>query len=96
MIDLYQQIFFTTIAFAFGLLHLFLFLYNRECKNNLYFTIFLFFYALNIFFDFQESMSGETFNTLIYLRIHRAVLPYNSIFALLFLYSIFEFTRSWH
>ncbi len=52
MIDLYQQIFFTTLAIAFGILHLFLYLYNPRNKSNLYFTLFLFFYALNIFFDY--------------------------------------------
>jgi serine phosphatase RsbU (regulator of sigma subunit) len=88
--DLYQQIFFTTLSVAFGLLHLMLFLYNRRLKSNLYFAIFLFFYALNIFFDFQEAMAPYGPTELVYLRIHRAVMPFNPIFALLFLYSIFN------
>ena len=88
--DLYQQIFFTTLAIAFGLVHLILFLYNRHLKSNLYFAIFAFLYAANIFFDFQASLATSGREQLFHLRNHRAVMPYNSIFALLFIYSIFD------
>ena len=88
---LYQQIFFSTLAVSFGILHLILFLYNRSFKSDLFFAIFLFLYALNIFFDYQATLAGETAEALIYLRIHRAVMPYNSVFILLFLYYAFDF-----
>ena len=88
---LYQQIFFSTVAVSFGILHLIIFLYNRRFKSNLFFAIFLFLYALNIFFDYQASLSGQTAEGLAYLRLHRAVMPYNSVFALLFLYYAFDF-----
>lgn len=88
--DLYQQIFFSTLAVSFGTLHLILFLYNKQFKSNLFFSIFLFLYALNIFFDYQASLAGETLEGLVYLRLHRAVMPYNSIFALLFVYYAFK------
>jgi serine phosphatase RsbU (regulator of sigma subunit) len=88
---LYQQIFFSTVAVSFGILHLIIFLYNRRFKSNLFFAIFLFLYALNIFFDYQASLSGQTAQGLTYLRLHRAVMPYNSVFALLFLYYAFDF-----
>jgi hypothetical protein len=88
--DLYQQIFFTTLALAFGLLHYILFLYNRHLKSNLYFALFAFFYAANIFFDFQTFIVAGSEIEFLYLRIHRGLMPYNSIFALLFLYSILE------
>ena len=84
--DLYQQIFFTTLAISFGILHLILFLYNRSFKSNLFFAIFLFLYALNVFFDYQASLSTTPEDVLIYLRIHRFVMPYNGVFALLFIY----------
>lgn len=87
---LYQQIFFTTLAISFGLLHLFLFIYNPRLKSDLYFSLFLFFYALNIFFDYQASLATNWRLELEYLRIHRAVLPFNPIFALLFAYSVFD------
>ena len=87
---LYQQIFFSTVAVSFGILHLIIFLYNRRFKSNLFFAIFLFLYALNIFFDYQASLSGQTAQGLNYLRLHRAVMPYNSVFALLFLYYAFD------
>ncbi|MBN2089206.1 SpoIIE family protein phosphatase [candidate division KSB1 bacterium] len=88
--DLYQQIFFSTIALAFGLLHTFLFLYNRRLRSNLYFAIFLILYTLSIFFDFQVSMAQDGVSELLFLRIHRLVMPLSSIFLLLFSYSITE------
>lgn len=88
--ELYQQIFFTTLAIAFCLLHIIIYFHNRQLKSNLFFALFLFFYALNIFFDFQASLSTIPYSEIIYLRIHRAVMPFNSIFTLLFLYTIFD------
>lgn len=88
--DLVQQIFFTTLAASFGILHLMLYLYNRRFKSNLLFSIFLFFYALNIFFDYQANLVAAD-QQLLYLRLHRAVMPYTSLFALLFLYYAFNF-----
>jgi len=88
---LYQQIFFSTVAVSFGILHLILFLYNRRFKSNLFFAIFLFLYALNIFFDYQASLLTPDQGAFLYLRLHRAVMPYNSVFALLFLYYAFDF-----
>lgn len=87
---LYQQIFFSTLAVSFGILHLMLYLYNRRTKSNLFFSIFLFLYALNIFFDYQAMMAAAD-QYQYYLRLHRAVVPYNPIFALLFLYYAFDF-----
>lgn len=86
-----QQILFTTLATSFGILHLILYLYNRKFKSNLFLSIFLFLYALNIFFDYQSALS-EAENYQFYLRLHRAVMPYNSLFALLFLYHAFDLT----
>lgn len=87
---LYFQIFFTTLAVSFGILHLILFFYNRQLKSNLFFAIFLFLYALNIFFDYQASLASDYETALLYLRFHRAVMPYNPLFALLFFYSAFN------
>ena len=86
--DLYQQIFFSTLAFAFGLLHFILFLYNRRSIGNLYFALFSLFYAINIFFDFQLFQAESAEKGFLYLRIHRATLPFSMIFALLFIYSL--------
>ena len=88
--DLYQQLFFTTLAIAFLILHGMLYLFNRRDKSNLYFTLFLFFYALNIFFDFQSSMPDQGRQAMTFLKIHRAVMPVNPVFLLLFTYSVFE------
>jgi serine phosphatase RsbU (regulator of sigma subunit) len=88
--DLYQQIFFTTLACAFGVLHFVVYLYNRSLKSNLYFTIFVFLYAGNIFFDFQTNLSTSHLDAAFFLRLHRAFMFTNSIFALRFIYSLFE------
>ncbi len=85
-----QQMIFTTLAVAFGILHLILFLFSPKSKSNLYFAIFVFLYAANIYFDYQNFISNIYSNDFTYLRLHRAVMPYNSIFALLFLYSLFQ------
>lgn len=87
---LYLQIFFSTLALSFGILHLILYLYNRRTKSNLFFSIFLFLYALNIFFDYQAMLTSAD-QHLYYLRWHRAVMPYNPIFAVLFFYYAFDF-----
>ena len=88
--ELYQQIFFTTLAVSFGILHLILFIYNKQIKSNLFFSIFLFLYALNIFFDYQASLSTTRELGFLFLRLHRSVMPYNSVFALLFTYYAFD------
>ncbi len=87
--DFAQQIFFTTLAASFGILHIILYLYNRRFKSNLFFSIFLFFYALSVFFDYQAFISpaGES---IFYLRLHRAVMPFSPLFALAFLYYAFD------
>ncbi|KAA3617259.1 MAG: hypothetical protein D8M58_03270 [Calditrichaeota bacterium] len=85
-IDLYQQVFFTTFAVAFTMLHFVLYMHNRHIKSNLYFALFTLLFAANIFFDFQATIENEFF----YLQLHRVVMPYNPIFMLLFIYSIFE------
>jgi len=90
-VELYIQIFFTTLAISFGILHLILFIYNRQLKGNLYFAVFLFLYSLNIFFDYQATLSTNSVNELFYLRIHRAVFPYPTIFAIITVYQIFNF-----
>jgi len=75
--QLYQQIFFTTLALAFGILHLFIYVYNRRLKSNLYFALFLCFYTLNIFFDYQSMlMSGDGYSLLL-SHFHSAVSLYN-------------------
>ncbi len=88
--DLYQQIFFTSLAIVFALLHFILFLYNRQLKSNLYFAIFAFLYAGSIFFDYQATLATTGRSEVLYLRIHRGVMPYPPIFALLFVYSLFK------
>lgn len=89
--ELYQQIFFTTLALSFGILHLILYVFNKQFKTNLIFALFLFLFAVSIFVDFQASLSDTREISLIYLRLHRAVMPYPSVLILLFTYYAFNF-----
>lgn len=88
LVDTISLVLFTTIAIGFGLLHLFLYLYHRS-RSNLYFTIFAFLYAGNIFFDYLVSLTSSPSASMYLLRLHRAVMPWNPLFSLLFLYSLF-------
>ncbi len=88
--DLTTQMLFTTFALAFGLLHLVLFLFSPQAKSHLYFALFVFLYAGNIFFDYQAFLATELRSRLQFLRLHRALMPANPIFMLLFLYSLFS------
>lgn len=83
------QMVFTTLPISFGILHLILFFFFKRAKENLYFAFFLFFYGASIFFDYQQTLFGQIEQTMIYVRIHRIVIPIYSIFALRFVYSLF-------
>ncbi len=89
--ELYQQIFFTTLALSFGILHLILYVFNKQFKTNLIFAIFLFLFGLSVFVDFQAGLPSSREVSLVYLRLHRAVMPYPSLFILLFTYYAFNF-----
>lgn len=88
--DIYQQIFFTTLALAFGMLHGILYLYNRRLRSNLFFAIFAVLYAANVFLDFQSILATSNSDHLLYLRWHRVVMPFVLISALMFIYSLLE------
>lgn len=88
--DVYIQIFLSTLALAFGILHFIIYLYSNRQKANIYFAFFLLFYALSTFFDYQVSITSSTTLQYTFLRIHRALFPYTPIFALLFVYSLFK------
>lgn len=85
-----QQMFFTGLTLAFGLLHLILFLSYKLYKENLIYSLFLFVYAAALYLDYQTSLSVNINEQLLYLRIHRMLMPLGNILALLFLYYIFQ------
>ena len=69
-----EQMFFTAITLAFGLLHLILFLFNRQFKENLIYSIFLFVYAASIFMDYQAGLASSISEQFFTLRIHRILM----------------------
>lgn len=84
----YQMIF-TTLPVSFGILYLILFLFFKRARENLYFAFFLIFYGASIFFDYQHTLFGNIDQTLVYVRMHRALISVYLIFALSFVYSLF-------
>ena len=88
-LDRSVQSIFTALPFAFGLLHLLLFLFFRRAIKNLYFAIAMFVIASATFFDYQSSLSAHTGQSLLYLRFHRVVLALTIISILRFMYSLF-------
>ncbi len=83
------QMFFTSLPLAIGLLHLILFIFFPTLRQNLYFALFLFFYAATIFLDYQNSLAPDIGQNLFFLRMHRAVFPLFVLFLLRFVYSLF-------
>jgi serine phosphatase RsbU (regulator of sigma subunit) len=85
-----EQMFFTALTLAFGLLHLILFLFSPSARGNLYYSILLFIFAAVTYVDIHSSyLARDVESALDYLRIHRALVPLSSIFFLRFVYSIF-------
>ena len=69
------QMAFTALTLAFGLLHLILFFFLPRLRSNLFFALFLFSYAVAIFFDFQHLIT----NKVLEVRLHRAFITINII-----------------
>ena len=85
-----EQMFFTAITLAFGLLHLILFLYNRRFKENLIYSIFLFVYAASIYADYNSSLAVNITGLVFTLKVHRILMSLTQILVILSLYSILK------
>jgi serine phosphatase RsbU (regulator of sigma subunit) len=85
-----EQMFFTGLVLAFGILHLMLFLFSPASRGNLYYALFLFTMAGVIYADIQHVyFVSDGLGVERYLLMHRALVPFSSIFFLRFLYAIF-------
>lgn len=85
-----EQMFFVGLALAFGMLHIALFLFSPSSRANLIYALFLFFFAVTVYADIQQSyLSVDWVDANVYRIAHRAAVPAVSILFLLFLYSIF-------
>ncbi len=85
-----EQMFFTAITLAFGLLHFILFLYNRRFKENLIYSIFLFVYAASIFMDYNSNLAVNITGLVFSLKVHRILMSLTQVLVLLSLYSILK------
>lgn len=84
------QMFFATIPLGFGILHFVLYLYNRQLREQLFYTIFLLLLALGTFFDYQSTMLVNDIDShYFFLRIHRLIVTLSPIFFLRFIYEVF-------
>lgn len=87
------QFFSTGFILGISILHFILFMYWKERKSNLYYSLFLFFLAAAVFFDFKQMMS-EGSNLIFYLRLQRALLTLSLGAGLFFFYQLFNQTYS--
>lgn len=85
-----EQMFFCAFTLAFGLLHLILFIFSPVAKENLYYAAFLLVYTGAIYADIHSGyLARDLDSTFFYLRLHRLLVPFTSIFGLRFIYEIF-------
>lgn len=84
------QSFLVALALSFSFIHFLLFVFSPVTRTHLYFSFFALFFAANIFFDYQASMASSPSSEFLFLRFHRAFMPVNALFLLLFLYSLFD------
>ncbi len=83
------QMFFTSLPLGIGLLFLILFTFFPDLKQNLYFALFLFFFAAVVFFDYQSTLATHLEPALFFVRMHRAMNIFFSLSLLRFFYSLF-------
>ena len=88
--DSTEQMFFTAITLAFGFLHFILFLFNREFKENLIYSIFLFVYAASLYADYNTNLVLSISEQLYTLRMHRLLMSLTQVLVILTLYSILK------
>ena len=72
-----EQMFFTGILLAFAILHLFLFLFNRDLKSNLYFTVYTAFFAATSYVEYTSAR-----------LVHRLLVVFLVLSGLRFIYAL--------
>jgi serine phosphatase RsbU (regulator of sigma subunit) len=85
-----QQMFFTALILAFGMLHFIFYLNYKQHRINLFYSLFLFVYALSLFMDYQSFLSSNMNESLLFLRIHRGLMAASNFLSLLFIYFVFQ------
>ena len=84
-----EQMFFTGLILAFGLLHLLL-SYFSSSREHFYYATFLVLMAAVTYVDIEQAFLTSDYETSeILLYLHRAIVPFTTIFFLRFLYSVF-------
>jgi serine phosphatase RsbU (regulator of sigma subunit) len=81
------QIIFTTIAVVLGILHLFIFLFYPSAKENLYFSIFIFCWAVITFTEFSELFSSDFNQIILHGTLGALAISPAIIFGLLTIYA---------
>ena len=84
-----HQLFFVGVALAFSILHLTLFIFYRDPKTNLYFSLMTFGFILNVFFDIQNFFVSNPINYLFYDKLNYTGSFIAVISILLLTYSLF-------
>jgi signal transduction histidine kinase len=84
-----HQMFLTSFALAFCLLHLFVFLFYRNLRSNLYYAYFTASIAALTFFPAQLGFTHEPGLFILYHALFKVSILATSLFGMLFLYNLF-------
>ena len=93
--SLYQLIF-MMIPMALALLHLYLFIYDRRYRMNLYYVVFLCFFALFSYVSFYHVFMSDLSSYLILYKISPGVLAFTVYFGNITIFAIFNSLKRYH
>lgn len=85
----FYQYFFPALALGFALLQLLLYFYLPRSRSNLIFALFLIFFAISLYFEFEQSFDFHLRFIIFDLRMMRIFQGASLLMLLLFMYSVF-------
>lgn len=85
-----HKIIFITIPLSLAILHLFLFLFDRRQKQNLYYVIFLLSFSVFIFLNYTTVYSVSAYTRFVMYRLSIGALIFTLLFGSTTIYSIYK------
>jgi serine phosphatase RsbU (regulator of sigma subunit) len=83
------QLVFMVFPIALAILHIFLFIFSPDAKQNLYYAIFLGFISIFIYFNYQWLFTDSLIHTVFFNRFAITSLIFSTIFGIMTIYSLF-------
>lgn len=84
------RVFFITASLVLALFHFLLFVFTKQNKQNFYYTLFLIFFAIFIFINFQSTRVIGSETEMFFVKIGGFVLIFTILFASTTIYSIYK------